>query len=644
MRTTILFVCGLMLITTWSFAADFSPTVMTLSAPERIEYQFIGESLTIPLTVANTPAALWLIINTHDKAENIRNVTNGFLGWHYVNKIDTTVYISQRYERTAGETEIVWDGNDQDGNLVAAGTYDYYIWAYDNITARQPVCDYVMVGFDWDTQFTHVYEVGEDGLPLAQPLLFGNVPIFINNRQSPQDQNFYQLHGIHLKWTIGGDPHDPGLLQTTRCKMYLSAVECINATGLAILAGGAAFTYGGPVLDPHDYTIFYHCSRNIAAKTDTMMKWRFVSDGEAVQDESWLGWDELTWEDNGAAIAANSQKPGCFSDRNYIYVLSPGLHQKQDEWNRLRCVSFEGDVIFDKMMHEWYMPDDPNPHGYINGSPHLMYSRGNDNWVMVTHTCCMIEMINTTRLLEDVDDDTDRIRWHNANGDYWMDAAFREDLDPNWYCLADDKTVSVRRGCLAVDSNNFTIVSVNYSGITSFGVATQDGTGIEGYMAFGDDTVSDITSRKGGALVADYGSNYDGLYMNSAVLATSVHYFDLGQTNFVAFDSFHGIITNEPVIEVDAEENAQLAFSVAQNAPNPFNPATTIAFTVPVDGNVRVDVYNVAGQKIDTLVDDIMSAGKHSVVWDASGFSNGVYFYTVKAGDFSKTLKMTLLK
>jgi len=52
----------------------------------------------------------------------------------------------------------------------------------------------------------------------------------------------------------------------------------------------------------------------------------------------------------------------------------------------------------------------------------------------------------------------------------------------------------------------------------------------------------------------------------------------------------------------------------------------------------------VAGQKVDTIVSGFMSAGSHTVTWDASEFSAGVYFYTVKAGEFSKTMKMTLLR
>jgi hypothetical protein len=96
--------------------------------------------------------------------------------------------------------------------------------------------------------------------------------------------------------------------------------------------------------------------------------------------------------------------------------------------------------------------------------------------------------------------------------------------------------------------------------------------------------------------------------------------------------------------QLAVEEDAAAAFAVSQNSPNPFNPTTTINFTLPVDGNVSVEVFNVAGQKVDTLVNDYMNAGQHNVVWDASGFSNGVYFYTVKSGEFAKTMKMTLLK
>ncbi|MFC1574049.1 T9SS type A sorting domain-containing protein, partial [Candidatus Latescibacterota bacterium] len=96
--------------------------------------------------------------------------------------------------------------------------------------------------------------------------------------------------------------------------------------------------------------------------------------------------------------------------------------------------------------------------------------------------------------------------------------------------------------------------------------------------------------------------------------------------------------------QVDVSEDSPAAFAVDQNSPNPFNPTTSISFKLTEAGNVSVEVFNVAGQKIDTVANEFMSSGSHSVTWNASGFSAGIYFYTVKSGDFSRTMKMTLLK
>ena len=80
------------------------------------------------------------------------------------------------------------------------------------------------------------------------------------------------------------------------------------------------------------------------------------------------------------------------------------------------------------------------------------------------------------------------------------------------------------------------------------------------------------------------------------------------------------------------------------NQPNPFNPSTNVKLALPVASNWNIGIFNVAGQKVDTLVNDFMTAGSHSVVWDAADFAAGMYFYTVKAGDHAETKKMTLLK
>jgi hypothetical protein len=86
------------------------------------------------------------------------------------------------------------------------------------------------------------------------------------------------------------------------------------------------------------------------------------------------------------------------------------------------------------------------------------------------------------------------------------------------------------------------------------------------------------------------------------------------------------------------------AFKLDQNFPNPFNPTTTISFHLVKAGNVKIDIYNVKGQKVDTILNTMMSVGSHRAIWNASKFSAGVYFYTITAGDISRTEKMTLLK
>ena len=77
MKKKILITIAMILVATWSFASDFTPTVMTLSAPQEIEYQFDGTDATIPFTVIGTHAAVWLVINTHGKASEIAGVQNG---------------------------------------------------------------------------------------------------------------------------------------------------------------------------------------------------------------------------------------------------------------------------------------------------------------------------------------------------------------------------------------------------------------------------------------------------------------------------------------------------------------------------------------------------------------------------------------
>jgi parallel beta-helix repeat protein len=81
-----------------------------------------------------------------------------------------------------------------------------------------------------------------------------------------------------------------------------------------------------------------------------------------------------------------------------------------------------------------------------------------------------------------------------------------------------------------------------------------------------------------------------------------------------------------------------------QNYPNPFNPVTTIRFALPTASQVTLKVFDILGQEVATLVDELRSAGEHSITFDASGIASGIYFYQLKTGNFIVSKKMMILR
>ena len=90
-------------------------------------------------------------------------------------------------------------------------------------------------------------------------------------------------------------------------------------------------------------------------------------------------------------------------------------------------------------------------------------------------------------------------------------------------------------------------------------------------------------------------------------------------------------------------------FELHQNYPNPFNPSTTIEFDLATPSRVKVEVFNILGQRMALLVNELLAVGRHKVAWNATDdsggpASSGVYLYRINAGDFVRTRTMTLVK
>jgi hypothetical protein len=85
-------------------------------------------------------------------------------------------------------------------------------------------------------------------------------------------------------------------------------------------------------------------------------------------------------------------------------------------------------------------------------------------------------------------------------------------------------------------------------------------------------------------------------------------------------------------------------YALMQNYPNPFNPTTIIRYQLPTASVVQLEVFDVLGKKVASLVNSKQAAGDYSVLFDASNLSSGVYFYRLQAGNFVQTKKMLFIK
>lgn len=100
----------------------------------------------------------------------------------------------------------------------------------------------------------------------------------------------------------------------------------------------------------------------------------------------------------------------------------------------------------------------------------------------------------------------------------------------------------------------------------------------------------------------------------------------------------------DPLTAVKERAGNPDEYALYQNYPNPFNPSTRLSFNLPKDGYVNLKVYNVLGIEVASLFEGRMSAGVHSVAWDAQDVPSGIYVYRLTAGTFTAVKKMVLMK
>ena len=106
-------------------------------------------------------------------------------------------------------------------------------------------------------------------------------------------------------------------------------------------------------------------------------------------------------------------------------------------------------------------------------------------------------------------------------------------------------------------------------------------------------------------------------------------------------------IDNDGAFAYSDEVNVEILpkkFELYQNYPNPFNPVTNIKFNLSHNSKIRIDVYNIIGQHVATIIDKEIEAGFYNIPFDGSSLSSGVYIYRIQAQEFSQAKKMLLVK
>lgn len=160
-------------------------------------------------------------------------------------------------------------------------------------------------------------------------------------------------------------------------------------------------------------------------------------------------------------------------------------------------------------------------------------------------------------------------------------------------------------------------------------------------------------------LTQEWPMNEDLSYSNTTLTTAAMGGFPLGDlyhwwpSQYTTWQAQEGtehanitdLLTNGITTGVKQQPSAIPAvFALGQNFPNPFNPTTTINYSVPQTGTVTLKVYNILGQEVATLFSGVQQIGNHTAVFDGSRFASGVYFYRLEAGNNTMTKKLVLMK
>jgi len=204
---------------------------------------------------------------------------------------------------------------------------------------------------------------------------------------------------------------------------------------------------------------------------------------------------------------------------------------------------------------------------------------------------------------------------------------------------------------LAITKTNEIVAGTYYHGVHK----------LNGFSSFwtpigltGKSSLSMITNEKGDVFlgrsngeILKYAGDTNWVSLGTGIPSTYVWCLALDSLDYMYAGTENGTVyrSNNTVTEViNNFPNELKHFFLNQNYPNPFNPATTIRYQLPERSLVTIKVYDILGREVATLVNEEKPAGSYEVQFIGNGLTSGIYFYQIKAGEYSETKKMILLR
>ena len=572
---------------------------------------------------SNQRARVWLAV--YRKGSNETGPRGPFGAWQRLQPQDLYVWSSPGADLESGNNTITWDGRDFEGNAAGPGNYEFDLIAFNVLDTPTLVGPSLRTGFA-----DNVIDLRTNEIWVGE-----------YDRDAPS----YGGHkmGDVIRGTLG-----------TNYLANPNAWERWDYSNVVDFEG--AQTLGGMKVDPDDPQVFFTSNRQ--GEKAGIFKMTINRAGRS--------WDAATeWAENGFAAVATEGIRMFQMEPWKEFLVNPNWSSADVPASSIEYFDkASGEVVKQLDVAEWFTSTS------VDGDGNEILRAGGPASLSIDDSGVWVTGYGT-HMIAKVDHDGSTL-WVNENGDGFGDRVTYEIARETGLTPAVDSKIRINAdysGHVAYYSPR------NSEGFINYAALGRDGTGIlkitvnpatfgpfrpwsSGFMVLIDRN----RSKTGGSPLngpnAGQRGPWDGMYWDSA-FGLVTHEFDCcpegakfgaGMLFHVPYDLVSGRL-GAGVTAVESVENAAtpISYTLGEAYPNPFNPETTIEFSVPTDGFVKVDVYNTAGQLVSSLVDKDLSAGAYKTTWDAmtqdgQQASSGVYFYRMEAGDFTDTRSMTLLK